>query len=187
MVHNILHTFHIERCAFFNAHAAILVEANALVCVIDVISDFLDPQLSTIVQHFRGILIIGIPPLYIRQGTAKQPKLKSLMKEEGNVLLNDALNTFYLRLYGVGHMVEDHLRWLRDSLRLVRFCRLLSGRKEMFYLTMHSIHFILRLYGVRHVVKDDSDSERGNPLSPHRLLFPISSKGSYICIIPQTG
>ena len=27
---------------------------------------------------------------------------------EGNVLFNDALNTFYLRLYGVGHMVKDH-------------------------------------------------------------------------------
>ena len=26
----------------------------------------------------------------------------------GNVLFNDALNTFYLRLYGVGHMVKDH-------------------------------------------------------------------------------
>ena len=29
-------------------------------------------------------------------------------KKEGNVLFNDALNTFYLRLYGVGHMVKDH-------------------------------------------------------------------------------
>ena len=58
-------------------------------------------------------------------------------REEGNVLFNDALTTFYLRLYGVGHMVKDH-----------------------------------------------SDSERGNPLSPHRLLFPISSKGSFICTIP---
>ena len=28
--------------------------------------------------------------------------------EEGNVLFNDALNTFYLRLYGVRHMVKDH-------------------------------------------------------------------------------
>ena len=27
---------------------------------------------------------------------------------EGNVLFNDALNTFYLQLYGVGHMVKDH-------------------------------------------------------------------------------
>ena len=59
---------------------------------------------------------------------------------EGNILFNDTLNTFYL--------------WL---------------------------------YGVRHMVKDQSDSERRNPLPPHRLLFPISSKGSFICIIPQTG
>ena len=35
------------------------------------------------------------------------------------------------------------------------------------------------LYGVGHMVKNHSDSERGNPL--------ISSKGSYICIVPQTG
>ena len=59
---------------------------------------------------------------------------------ERNVLFNDALNTFYLRLYGIRHMVKDH-----------------------------------------------SDSEKGNPLPPHRLLFPISTKGSFICIIPQTG
>ena len=60
--------------------------------------------------------------------------------KEGNLLFNDALNTFYLRIYGVRHMVKDH-----------------------------------------------SDSERGNPLPPHKLLFPVSSKGSFICIIPQTG
>ena len=60
--------------------------------------------------------------------------------KEGNVLFNDALNTFYLRLYGIRHMVTDN-----------------------------------------------SDSEKGNPLPPHRLLFPISSKGSFICTIPQTG
>ena len=28
--------------------------------------------------------------------------------KEGNVLFNDALNTFYLQLYGVSHMVKDH-------------------------------------------------------------------------------
>ena len=37
------------------------------------------------------------------------------------------------------------------------------------------------------MVKDHSDSERGNPLPPHGLLFLISSKGSFICTIPQTG
>ena len=61
-------------------------------------------------------------------------------RKEGNVLFNDALNTFYLGLYGVGHMVKDH-----------------------------------------------SNSERGNALPPHGLLFPINSKGSFICTIPQTG
>ena len=59
---------------------------------------------------------------------------------EGNVLFNDTLNTFYLRLFGVTHMVKDH-----------------------------------------------SDNERGNMLPPHGLLFLINSKGSFICIIPQTG
>ena len=29
-------------------------------------------------------------------------------RQEGNVLFNDALKTFYLRLYGVRHMVKDH-------------------------------------------------------------------------------
>ena len=28
--------------------------------------------------------------------------------KDGNVLFNDALNTFYLWLYGIMHMVKDH-------------------------------------------------------------------------------
>ena len=47
--------------------------------------------------------------------------------------------------------------------------------------------FVLWLYGVRHMVKDHSDSEKGNPLPPHGLLFPINSKASFICTIPHTG
>ena len=35
------------------------------------------------------------------------------------------------------------------------------------------------------MVKDHSDSERGNLLPPHGLLFLISNKGSFICIIPD--
>ena len=31
------------------------------------------------------------------------------------------------------------------------------------------------------MVKDHSDSDKGNPLPPHRLLFLINSKGSFIC------
>ena len=55
-------------------------------------------------------------------------------QQEGNVLFNDALNTFYLRLYGVRYMVKDH----SDSER---------GRKEMFYLTTHSTHSIYGYMG----------------------------------------
>ena len=60
-------------------------------------------------------------------------------------------------------------------------------KEEMFYLMTHSTHFYVRLYGVSHMVKYHSDSERGNLLPPHVLLFPISSKGYFICVIKQTG
>ena len=30
-------------------------------------------------------------------------------RKEGNVLFNGTLNTFYLQLYGVGHMFKDNL------------------------------------------------------------------------------
>ena len=47
--------------------------------------------------------------------------------------------------------------------------------------------FYLWLYGVRHT-KAHSYSEKRNPLPPlHVLLFPIMSKGSFICTITQTG
>ena len=47
--------------------------------------------------------------------------------------------------------------------------------------------FYLLLYDVKHMVEDHSDREKGNPLPPLHGLFPISSKGSFICTIPQTG
>ena len=53
------------------------------------------------------------------------------------------------------------------------------GRKEMFYLTTHSTHFI---YGYM-ASKSHSDSERVNPLPPHGLLFSINRKGYFICTI----
>ena len=45
----------------------------------------------------------------------------------------------------------------------------------MFYLTTLSTHFIYS-----YMVKDHSDSKKGNLLPPHGLVFPISSKGSFI-------
>ena len=66
--------------------------------------------------------------------------LELYIRKEGNVLFNDTLNTFYVWLFGIIHMIKGH-----------------------------------------------SDRERENLLLPHVLLFPINSKGSFICIIPQTG
>ena len=39
----------------------------------------------------------------IHLGTAKEA-----ISRNQDVLFNDALNTFYLRLYGIIHMVKDH-------------------------------------------------------------------------------
>ena len=136
---------------------------------------------------------------------------------------------FIYGLYGVRHMVKNHSYRERE--------------REMFYLTTHSTHFIygymasdiwLRtilivrketrcrhigysyrltarvllyapshrqdntyhglcytsrgaLAGTRNSSMGHSYRERGNALPPHGLLFPISSNGSSICIIPQTG
>ena len=68
-------------------------------------------------------------------------------------------------------MVKDH----SDSER----------EREMFYLTTHSTHFISTvIWRQTYGFKDNSDSEKGNPLPPHRLLLSINSKGSFICTIP---
>ena len=90
------------------------------------------------------------------------------MVNEGNVLFNDALNTFYLRLYCVRHMVKE-------------------GKEGNVLFNDALNTFYLRLYCVRPMVKNHPDNDRGNPLPPHGLLFLISSKGSFICIIPHTG
>ena len=79
------------------------------------------------------------------------------------------------RGHGRSHTVLSTLTWqttTKQSLEIhlhtcVHKSNQLEGRKEMFYLTTHSTHFILRIYSVRHMVKDHSDSKRG-------ILFPIS-------------
>ena len=88
------------------------------------------------IENFTVFWISVLPQWFLKS----KGDNNRILDGKWNVLFNDARNTFYLRLYGVGHMVKDH-----------------------------------------------SDSERGNPLPPHGLLFPINSKASFICTIPQTG
>ena len=75
------------------------------------------------------LYVYNVPqmPLNYSQSVIKFSSVQFLVaykERKGNVLFNDTLNTFYLRIYGVRLMVKDHL-----------------------------------------------DSERGNPLPPHGLLF----------------
>ena len=114
---------------------------------------------------------------------------------------------------GVFNAVDLEFHHIPESLEVfpLRFLffdvRVLSTReREMFYLTTHSTHFIYGYmagirrketfyltilftvisYGIRYMVKDHSDSEKENPLPPHRLLLlSINSKGSFICTIPR--
>ena len=75
----------------------------------------------------------------------------------------------------------------KKALGVVEREREREREREMFLFNDALNTFYLRLYGVRHMVKDHSDTEKGNPLPPHRLLLSINSKGSFICTIPQTG
>ena len=66
-----------------------------------------DPQ---VVAVHVGNFVFPVPRLSPAPGL-KLTDLAARRKEgrkEGQVLFNDALNTFYLRLYGVGHMVKYH-------------------------------------------------------------------------------
>ena len=54
------------------------------------------------VQHYKGRNLNNMIVLLGEKNNFKE------RERERNVLFNDALNTFYLRLYGVRHMVKDH-------------------------------------------------------------------------------
>ena len=55
-------------------------------------------------------------------------------REEGNVLFNDALNTFYLRLYGIGHMVKDHSDSERVKPAAATWATLSDQQQSFFYM-----------------------------------------------------
>ena len=56
----------------------------------------------------RTRMTVVIPPPRGYQHLFQVCNFCFIFKRERNVLFNDALNTFYLRLYGVRHMVKDH-------------------------------------------------------------------------------
>ena len=148
-------------------------------------------------------------------------------RKEGNVLFNDTLNTFYLRLYGVKHMVKYHTDSERGNPLPLHGLIFLIKQQGFFYMhhptdrITHTMAFVTpvmehwlewEIAQWVHPMKDRSDdpshhertllpqsyislpimvkdhSTRKKHLQPPilELLFPISSKGSFICTIPQT-
>ena len=96
------------------------------------------------------------------------------------------VNAFWL--FRVERDVTNNLQDRIIEVMVIVLIATLSGAITLVNMIRIVLFFcILRLYGVGHMVKDHSDSERGNPLPPHGLLFPINNKGSFICTIPQTG
>ena len=57
-------------------------------------------------------------PILNRDTIVSIKQMKEIGRMEGNVLFNDTLSTFYLRLYGVRHMVTDHSDSERENLLL---------------------------------------------------------------------
>ena len=64
---------------------------------------------------------------------------RQLGRKEGNALFNDALNTFYLRLYGVRHMVKDHSDSRKGNLLLPHGLLFLINSKGYFICTTDRI------------------------------------------------
>ena len=48
----------------------------------------------------------------------KLGKILEPLRKKGNALFNDTLSTFYLRIYGIGHMVKDHSDSEKGKLKL---------------------------------------------------------------------
>ena len=93
-----------------------------------------------------------------------QPKRK-----EGNVLFNDAINTFYLRLYG-------------KIVCLNHVTKINAEGNVLFNDTLTTLY--LRLYGITHMVKDHSDSERGNLLL-HYMGYSFQLTSSVLLYAPS--
>ena len=70
---------------------------------ISLVVGVLHPHLQR-VQAVLDLHDLTVPLLDLNQN--KQTTLRG--ERERNVLFNDTLNTFYLQLYGVRHMVKDH-------------------------------------------------------------------------------
>ena len=103
--------------------------------------------------------------------------------------IKKCMSTFQQTFHTTVIVILDVERWSRfthpgrsPNRRTVLFER----EREMFYLTTHSTHFIYG-YMASDIWLRTILILRKETRCRHRLLLSISSKGSFICTIPQTG
>ena len=107
---------------------------------------------------------------------SKQSHMLGGSKEGRKCLFNDALNTFYLRLYGVRHMVKDH----SDSKRVKPAAATWATLSDWGW----TINMPISNEGSG---TPTTGPETGYPVLRSQGSFPVSSKGSFICTTPQTS
>ena len=111
-------------------------------------------------------------------------------RKEGNVLFNDALNTFYLRSHGVRHMVKDHLDREETCCQHMGYSFQLAARVLLYApshrqdITYHGLCYTSRgaLAGMRNSSSQWSNSKWTRQLElcidwPRPVTKPLSMSG----------
>ena len=107
-------------------------------------------------------------------------------RKEGNVLCNDALNTFYLQIYGIRHVVKDHPYRERGNLLPLLFpinSNLLYAPSHRQDSTYHSLCYTSRraLDGRRNSSMGPMKDRSDDPSHHERTLLPRSYISLHNC------
>ena len=117
------------------------------------------------------------------QRVCEQNSVKVGGEKERNVLFNDALNTFYLQLYGVRHMVKDHSYSEKGNPLLPHRLLLSSNSKGSFICTIpHRITHTTAFVTCRGALAGTRNSSMGSPhegsirrpIAPWANALPLS-------------
>ena len=117
--------------------------------------------------------------LHLIKGTCFTGLFFKKWKKEGNVLFDNAINTFYLRLYGDRHMVKDHSNRKETRCCHIGYSFQLAARVLLYapsHIPQPLLHPVMEHWLEQeiaqwvHPMKDRSD----NPSHHERTLLPQS-------------
>ena len=100
--------------------------------------------------------------------SSRRVLLFQTQKKKANVLFNDALNTFYLRLYGVGHIVMIVREYTR--------CRHSFRIKARIFLYAPSHRHACTYYGLCYTSRGVLTETRSSSMGPPRGIDPTTHR-----------